>query len=145
MGQALSNCLADESAEIECPACAGSGICPECHGEGGWIKDVTVVRTEMKKIKDAEGYDKLVPEVLNVVVKEKKPCTACGGIEPMINVSASTRSASPFHSGIQSALRGPALAGRETWKGSGVCKMCQGAGAVKKFASPTRRLVFDDE
>ena len=97
----------------------------------------------MKKVKDAEGYDKLVPEVINVNVPQKISCTTCGGLPVALQVSASNKSASPFHAGNQSTRDGrPA---KEAWKGDGKCKWCKGSGYVKKGMSPAKRLTFDDE
>ena len=53
MGNALSQCLDDGMEMVPCDYCdPATGICRDCNGAGGEIKEVTVVRTEMKKVKD---------------------------------------------------------------------------------------------
>ena len=123
-----------------------AGMCRKCAGTGGEIREVQAVRTEMKKVKGPDGEDKMVPEVLQVNLPQKFPCDACGGLPAQISVSASVRSASPFHSGIQSTrARGGQIADKDSWKGDGLCKYCKGTGYAKKGMSPTRRLMFEDE
>ena len=139
---ALSNCLDDGYDEVQCTWCDGTGVCPSCKGTGGEIKDVAALRTEMKKVKGPDGEDKMMPETITVNVPQKMPCEACGGLPIQLGVSMTTRSASPFHSGIQSTRKDPR--NKDSWKGDGKCKYCKGVGMVKKAFSPTRRLEFDD-
>ena len=89
----------------------------------------------MKKVKGPDGEDKMMPEVLNVNVPQKAPCEACGGLPIMISISASNRSASPFHSGMQSTRKDPG--DKDSWKGDGKCRECKGTGYVRKGQSPT--------
>lgn len=139
---ALSNCLDDGYDEVQCTWCDGTGVCPSCKGTGGEIKDVAALRTEMKKVKGPDGEDKMMPETITVNVPQKMPCEACGGLPIQLGVSMTTRSASPFHSGIQSTRKDPR--NKDSWKGDGKCRYCKGVGMVKKAFSPTRRLEFDD-
>jgi hypothetical protein len=139
---ALSSCLDDGYDEVPCTMCDATGICSACKGTGGEVKEVQALRTEMKKVKGPDGEDKMMPEVLTVNVPQKTPCEACGGLPIQINVAASTRSSSPFHSGIQSTRKDPK--DKDSWKGDGKCKFCKGRGQARKGQSPTRRLQFDD-
>ena len=135
---AINTCL-DGHYEVDCDNCGGTGICPTCKGEGGWVGEKAVTRTEWAK----NAEERLVQTVVSVNMPDNKPCPACSNRVLMIQVASTFRGTGPF-SDMNPDHRSPTKS-KTDWRGTGKCAKCKGTGKITMYSSPTaKRLHMAD-
>lgn len=66
----VAKCMGGPQQE-PCVVCKGDGLCHECKGEGGWVVEIAVMKTEKKKV------------VVDVTMHELEPQFSCGAFRPL--------------------------------------------------------------
>lgn len=141
-----------------CAQCKGTGICVACKGEGGWVVQMEVMRTEKKKVV-LDGLDKIQEQLVTVMIPEKQPCFDCGACRVSktleLQATGSATHGNPFrsayeverttHLGSTSSVTrnyvGDVLGDfrKDPWKGDGKCRACKGTGRMPEQTSPARK------
>lgn len=138
-----------------CMVCNGTGVCHECKGEGGWVVELEVMRTEKKKVV-LDGLDKIQEQLVTVYIPENKTCPLCGSHSTKTLELQATSSATygnvpryphevekTTHLGMESGVHRDYMGNvvedvrREVWKGHGKCRPCHGTGKAP-VTSPSR-------
>lgn len=158
MGAACAKCLggsASGGGGPVCGLCKGTGICNECKGEGGWVVELEVMRTEKKKVV-IEGLNKIQEQLVTVYLPDNKPCPKCG-VDTTKRLELQATS-SVVHGNVYHKKRDVPVSShlgasqvqydylnrverdvnhKDNWKGSGKCIKCHGLGVAPP--SPTRK------